>query len=247
MENKEKMKNEEEVEKNQKAIRTNPLKMALLVRKIYHESDFVKIYKLIDEAFKYHLGLKFNNILTNTILTNTDNEDELMNVFEYGFKRAIEEEFPIKKEETKRLNQEALNRLGEWKRRREKAKENKELSNKLQDELHDILTDEAKRIFDKAIKAGLMVVTETGCYEWGKNKALLAYMCGRIYCYDRIIKGECEESHILKKGSGFFPETKLSQLFNTNNLGQSHQQLKDRELPKGHECVDNLFDEGLLI
>jgi hypothetical protein len=101
-------------------------------------------------------------------------------------------------------------------------------------------TDEAKTIFEKAVQAGLMVITETGCYQWQKSTALLAYMCGRLFCGDRIVKDIAGED-VIQKGSDYFPETALNQLFQTKNLGQSHQQLKDKRPPRGHECVDDLF------
>ena len=101
-------------------------------------------------------------------------------------------------------------------------------------------TDKAKNIFDKAIQAGLMVRTETGRYHWEKSIALLAYMCGRLYCGDRIVK-DITSDNMIKKGSDYFPETDLNQLFQTKNLGQSHQQLKDKRPPIGHKCVDDLF------
>jgi hypothetical protein len=103
----------------------------------------------------------------------------------------------------------------------------------------ELQTDEAKSIFEKAVKAKLMVSTETGCYQWQKSTALLAYMCGRLFCGDRVkyIAGE----DVIQKGSDYFPETALNQLFQTKNLGQSHQQLKDKRPPRGHECVDDLF------
>jgi hypothetical protein len=104
----------------------------------------------------------------------------------------------------------------------------------------ELQTHEAKSIFEKAIKAGLMVSTETGCYQWQKSTALLAYMCGRLFCGDRIVKDIAGED-VIQKGSDYFPETVLNQLFQTKNLGQSHQQLKDKRPPRGHECVDDLF------
>ena len=104
----------------------------------------------------------------------------------------------------------------------------------------ELQTDEAKAIFEKAVQANLMVSTETGCYQWQKSTALLAYMCGRLFCGDRIVKDIAGED-VIQKGSDYFPETALNQLFQTKNLGQSHQQLKDKRPPRGHECVDDLF------
>ena len=100
----------------------------------------------------------------------------------------------------------------------------------------------AKIIFEKAIENGLMVKTETGCYHWKKSTALLAYLCGRLYCGDRIKKDTTGEE-LIQKGSDYFPETSLKRLFpDIKNLGQSHQQLKDKKLPRGHECVDHCFN-----
>lgn len=44
-------------------------------------------------------------------------------------------------------------------------------------------TEEARRIFAKAIEEGYIVV-DGDHYKWTINKVLLAYMCGRIYCED---------------------------------------------------------------
>jgi hypothetical protein len=104
----------------------------------------------------------------------------------------------------------------------------------------ELQTDEAKAIFAKAIKAGLMESTKTGLYQWKKSTALLAYMCGRLYCGDKIVK-DIAGDDVIQRGCDYFPETDLNRLFQTKNLGQSHQQLKNKRPPRGHECVDDLF------
>lgn len=106
----------------------------------------------------------------------------------------------------------------------------------LPDGLH---TDEAVKVFEAAIKAGYM--TKQGdCYKWNKSNALLAYMCGRLYCKDSIETSPITKELEYKKG-GYkdFPETTICTLFNVKNLGQSRRQME--RPPKGYTDIDRLF------
>lgn len=100
-------------------------------------------------------------------------------------------------------------------------------------------TDEAVKVFEAAIKAGYM--TKQGdCYKWNKSNALLAYMCGRLYCKDSIETSPITKELAYKKG-GYkdFPETTICTLFNVKNLGQSRRQME--RPPKGYTDIDRLF------
>ena len=116
----------------------------------------------------------------------------------------------------------------------------------LPDELN---TDEAKRIFSRAVKAGLMQPLSNGSgYQWNKSNAMLAYLCGKIYCGDRLKQDMVSKEWMLKRGETFFPETALMSFFVNKereaikNLGQSRLQMQ--RPPKGYKDIDKLFDEA---
>ena len=102
-------------------------------------------------------------------------------------------------------------------------------------------TELARKIFSKAINAGMM--EEKGNhYKWKQSKVLLSYMCGRIYCEDRPKYNEREEKTFWKCGrTEFFPDSELNELFMVTDIGQSRQNRKDRPVPQGSEKIDELF------
>lgn len=97
-------------------------------------------------------------------------------------------------------------------------------------------TDEAKTIFGKAIKAGLMVSTETGCYQWKKSTALLAYMCDVM-----------SENLNLKASNGNIRWALFKPLFgidkNNNSLRDAVNEYKNKtgQTPDGYKIIDSLF------
>lgn len=100
----------------------------------------------------------------------------------------------------------------------------------------------ARQVFARAIEKGLM--EEVGNhYKWNESKALLAYMCGRIYCGDypkysvRDVK-----SYWMPGRTEFFPESDLNALFEETALGQSRQNRKGEVVPMGSKKVDDLFE-----
>lgn len=116
----------------------------------------------------------------------------------------------------------------------------------LPDELN---TDEAKKIFPKAVKAGLMQpLSNRSGYQWNRSNAMLAYLCGKIFCGDSLKQDIVTKEWMLKRGETFFPETALMSLFVNEggqaikNLGQSRLQMQ--RPPKGYEDIDRLFDEA---
>lgn len=120
--------------------------------------------------------------------------------------------------------------------KRDTPPEPQRLENLLQDGLE---TDEAVNVFNKAIKADLMEVCGDRL-KWKASNALLAYLCGRLYCGDTTKIDSVTKERIVKRGSGFFPETKLNDLFGLKNLGQSRLQLN--RVPKGFEKIEALFE-----
>ena len=126
-------------------------------------------------------------------------------------------------------------------------KGNKEM--KLPEFPDELNTDKAKKIFSKAVKAGLMQPLSNGSgYQWNRSNAMLAYLCGKIYCGDRIKQDMVSKEWMLKRGETFFPETALMSFFVNKerqaikNLGQSRIQMQ--RPPKGYKDIDRLFDEA---
>ena len=100
----------------------------------------------------------------------------------------------------------------------------------------------ARQVFALAIENGLM--EEVGShYKWNESKALLAYMCGRIYCGDYPKYSAREVKSYWKPGrTEFFPESDLNALFQETALGQSRQNRKGEAVPMGSKKVDELFE-----
>ncbi|WP_195437754.1 hypothetical protein [Parabacteroides goldsteinii] len=113
----------------------------------------------------------------------------------------------------------------------------------------ELNTEKAKKMFERAVKAGLMQpLKDKGSYQWNKSNVLLAYFCGKIYCDDRLEQETLTKEWVVKRGEIFFPETALNSFFlngegqNIKNLGQSRLQMQ--RPPKGYRDIDNLFDEA---
>lgn len=100
----------------------------------------------------------------------------------------------------------------------------------------------ARQVFALAIEKGLM--EEVGNhYKWNESKALLAYMCGRIYCGDYPKYSARDVKSYWKPGrTEFFPESDLNALFQETALGQSRQNRKGEAVPMGSKKVDDLFE-----
>lgn len=105
---------------------------------------------------------------------------------------------------------------------------------------HDKLnTDRAKEVFGKAIEKGLIEVSDN-VLKWQKSNALLAFLCGIIYCDDTQYQDAVTKEWMVKRGSTFFPNVELCALFGVKNLGQSRTQLN--RLPKGYEKALKLIE-----
>jgi hypothetical protein len=100
----------------------------------------------------------------------------------------------------------------------------------------ELQTHEAKSIFEKAIKAGLMVRTETECYHWEKSTALLAYFCDVM-----------SENLNLKASNGNIKWTLFKPLFGidkkNNSLRDAVNEYKNKtgQNPDGSKIIDSLF------
>lgn len=104
---------------------------------------------------------------------------------------------------------------------------------------NDLNTDRAKKVFGKAIEKRLIVVFDN-VLKWKKSNALLAFLCGIIYCGDTQYQDRVTKYWMVKRGSTLFPNVELCALFGVINLGQSRTQLN--RLPKGYEEVLKLTE-----
>ena len=103
-------------------------------------------------------------------------------------------------------------------------------------------TSLARTIFAKAIEAGY--IEEVGShYSWKGTKALLAYMCGRIYCGDYPEYSKYEQKIFWEFGNGLFPDVELNALFEQTGIGQSRQNRRDMPVPNNAGEIDKFFQK----
>lgn len=103
-------------------------------------------------------------------------------------------------------------------------------------------TSLARTIFAKAIEAGY--IEEVGShYSWKGTKALLAYMCGRIYCGDYPEYSKYEQKTFWEFGNGLFPDVELNALFEQTGIGQSRQNRRDMPVPNNAGEIDKFFQK----
>ena len=103
-------------------------------------------------------------------------------------------------------------------------------------------TSLARTIFAKATEAGY--IEEVGShYSWKGTKALLAYMCGRIYCGDYPEYSKYEQKTFWEFGNGLFPDVELNALFEQTGIGQSRQNRRDMPVPNNAGEIDKFFQK----
>jgi len=96
-------------------------------------------------------------------------------------------------------------------------------------------TNEARKLFQKAIEAGLMSKTTSG-YEWNKSKALCAYFADRASENLGLSKRQYD-------GRAKISWKPFETLFNLTGLSTARNDYqKTGTLPNGSENVDSLFD-----
>ena len=101
----------------------------------------------------------------------------------------------------------------------------------------------AREVFAKAVEAGYME-DDGSHYRWRKGtKALLAYMCGRIYCGDVPEYSELDRKSFWKFGNGLFPDAELNALFEQTGIGQSRQNRRDMAVPANAGENDKLLSD----
>ena len=94
-----------------------------------------------------------------------------------------------------------------------------------------------KRIYRLALKKAFIKLDDTGKYIKGSlTWSLIAYMCGRIYCKDRVKEDEFGDKKLFKGRS--FPATEIQRIFNAD-IATHRDQLK--KPPKNYSKIDELF------
>ena len=100
-------------------------------------------------------------------------------------------------------------------------------------------SDKEKLVFGNALQKQYMSLTN-GCYKWHLSKALLAYMCGRLYCGDRV--KEVDNDHIkYHKGYTQLPAKEVNRLFGVK-VASNRYSIKST--PRSYWKVDELFKDN---
>ncbi len=91
-------------------------------------------------------------------------------------------------------------------------------------------------IYRRALKKGYIRLDGQDHYTKGSATwALIAYMCGRIYCKDRV-----KEDYTLFKGRNF-PAQQVKELFNGVDIANHRDQLDKDKPPRNYSKIDELF------
>mgnify|MGYP000741522548 CR=1 FL=1 len=106
------------------------------------------------------------------------------------------------------------------------------LTQALSDLPTELVTNEVKKLFDKAIQANIIEITPQGIRRKNISKAQLAYFLQKIYQPTPDNKVN-------------FPDTELSIFFGESRLGRAASRLMDNKnnggKPKEHNIIDKLF------
>ena len=106
------------------------------------------------------------------------------------------------------------------------------LTQALSDLPTELVTNEVKKRFDKAIQANIIEITPQGIRRKNISKAQLAYFLQKIYQPTPDNKVN-------------FPDTELSIFFGESRLGRAASRLMDNKnnggKPKGYDIIDKLF------
>lgn len=99
-------------------------------------------------------------------------------------------------------------------------------------------TDKERSVFYKALEKGYMVLIDK-CYKWNLSKSLLAYMCGKLYCGDRIKEDDTDYSREYIKGNIQLPAQEVKELFGGVDVASNRYVIK--EPPRNNWKIDELF------
>lgn len=102
-------------------------------------------------------------------------------------------------------------------------------------------TDKERFVFRNALQKQYMTL-QSGCYKWCLNKTLLAYMCGRLYCGDRIKEDVIDYSKVYIKGKTQMPAQEVKALFGGVDVAANRYSIKAP--PRNSWKVDELFERN---
>lgn len=102
-------------------------------------------------------------------------------------------------------------------------------------------TEKEKLVFGNALKKQYMSL-DNGCYKWALSKSLLSYMCGRLYCGDRIKEDKNDYSMEYIKGNTQMPAQEVKALFDGIDVASNRYSLKAP--PRNSWKVDELFKDN---
>ncbi len=95
--------------------------------------------------------------------------------------------------------------------------------------------EKERMVFGRALEKGYMKIVN-GCYKWHKSKSLLAYMCGKLYCGDKVKEDDYGDE--LQKGNNQMPASEVKRLFGAD-VASNRYSLKNP--PRQYYLVDDLF------
>ena len=102
-------------------------------------------------------------------------------------------------------------------------------------------TEAERKVFGMALQKGYMELVD-GKYKWNKSKSLLAYMCGRLYCGDRIERVRNED--VLRRGMSGFPQYECMELFGCDVASYRHQQHNKGTIPNRFQLINAMFEDA---
>lgn len=125
--------------------------------------------------------------------------------------------------------------VNQWKKETEKLKPLSTCTETTGNIPPELQTDEAKRIFDKALELNLYSV-ENDIYTWKETKSLLAYFADLTSEYLKLGKGIYDE----KVKTSWKP---FETLFRIKGLAQAKKDYqRTGTLPVGHDIIEKIFN-----
>lgn len=103
-------------------------------------------------------------------------------------------------------------------------------------------TEAERKVFARAIQNGYMELLDNGTYKWNRTKSLLGYMCGKLYCGDRV-RTNASGNKELTRGVNGFPMMDCRTLFAIDVAKSRTQQFNTEAIPNGYELIDYLFKD----
>lgn len=100
-------------------------------------------------------------------------------------------------------------------------------------------TDKEFLMFGGALRKQYMYL-ENGSYHWNLSKSLLSFMCGYIYCGDRITE-DGDGNRIYKKGYTQLPANDINKLFPDMNVDSNRNSLK--KPPRNYWKIEDLIED----